>query len=270
MKKQVFTLIELLVVIAIIAILAAILLPALGQAREKAKNSGCQSNLKQIGTAAMMYSGSNDDYIVPSSGFPGFSNGKDATSWDDYLGMGYDGRNLSSSSKDNNYVGNTFTIGSAGDTTLYSCPADKGTNLDSVANYRYRLRSYALNGWYGGKLAGFKKISNVKRASWMFLVAERPSMLLDYPTNHYYCNALGQVGNNQYPYVQGTGGTTHPYQGFLTPSYSIKGTNVSWGHHSRRYNYLFMDGHVEPLEPNGDAGDRSMAYWVANNHWKEW
>ncbi|MBO5763241.1 MAG: hypothetical protein J6R85_05160, partial [Lentisphaeria bacterium] len=88
--------------------------------------------------------------------------------------------------------------------------------------------------------------------------------------NHYYCNALGQVGNNQYPYVQGTGGTTHPYQGFLTPSYSIKGTNVSWGHHSRRYNYLFMDGHVEPLEPNGDAGDRSMAYWVANNHWKEW
>src|SRR5271165_1518177 len=78
-KRSGFTLIELLVVIAIIAILAAILFPVFAQAREKARQASCQSNLKQLGLAFLQYAVDYDgcfpapitnQFIPNGAGFP--------------------------------------------------------------------------------------------------------------------------------------------------------------------------------------------------------
>ena len=71
-NRKAFTLIELLVVISIIAILASILLPALGTAREKGRQAKCMSNLKQIGIAIMMYTNDWDDWLPGYTPCPGW------------------------------------------------------------------------------------------------------------------------------------------------------------------------------------------------------
>ena len=63
-RPQAFTLIELLVVVAIIAILAGLLLPSLARAKEKSKAANCQSNLRQLSMAAMMFEEDNEFYPV--------------------------------------------------------------------------------------------------------------------------------------------------------------------------------------------------------------
>lgn len=80
-----FTLIELLVVVAIIAILAALLLPALALAKEKGKRAHCEANLHQIGVALAMYPGDNDDQI-PRSRWTDTDTANDDFTYDAFVG----------------------------------------------------------------------------------------------------------------------------------------------------------------------------------------
>jgi prepilin-type N-terminal cleavage/methylation domain-containing protein len=204
-----FTLIELLVVIAIIAILAALLLPALSLAKQQAQGAQCESNLKQLMVGWVMYGGENK-YLPLSAA----NDTSTLSPTGEYIDNGWCmGRmDLSPSWTDQiKATGSTLIKASLGypyvnSTLVYRCPADISTANGAIA-YPYgggeqipRVRSVSMNAWMGpgtdlynnntassGFASGsaeyqtvFNKMSDIlKPAATLVLLDENPSTIND-------------------------------------------------------------------------------------------
>ena len=146
-RRTGFTLIELLVVVAIIAVLVAILLPALGRARDQAKEVICTSNLKQQGTAFLMYAQENNDWMIHYASWPPFS-GNFHYDWTGYIAL-----YLGLPPYDIRDDGTQVAWVASSRNTVFRCPANTysysyGLNSDLAPNippYGFHHLSYEEN-----------------------------------------------------------------------------------------------------------------------------
>lgn len=222
-RKNGFTLIELLVVIAIIAILAAILFPVFGRARENARKSACASNLKQIGIAAAMYVQDYDETYPMSNHYYGSPI------------AGVDGLWF-----------NLFQP-YAKSIQVWSCPSAgevRNTNgtLRNSGGYGYNIcgtRGGSVGNGFGGYQAtGFRctpsgtylKLSEVQEPSATIFVTDPAS------NGDQGVNGVHAIGYNAQDYIPTLhGGKVGPFIGSRVPFTDFGGGG----------NYLFADGHVK-------------------------
>lgn len=284
LRKRAFTLIELLVVIAIIAILAGMLLPALAKAKARALTTRCLSNLKQIGTGSAMYMDDNSDK-VPYAGIRQ-PNWNPDISFDDLF---------------NAYIGGTWSAGDINGTrggtktnaiAVLLCPSDKIEIASYASNGQRRTYAMPRHNMGSFQIGGINprgsdwppNPANLTGIGlqWNNLSSTAPKWdtrdpIASTPNPRYQLSVRGKMLRSPMDTIYMT---ERPGSGNIAgcnDTYTIDSASqhfdqvgtamVASGYHNNMYNYAFMDGHVETLDPRATLGSTNINTAIQSGMW---
>jgi prepilin-type N-terminal cleavage/methylation domain-containing protein/prepilin-type processing-associated H-X9-DG protein len=242
MSNRAFTLIELLVVIAIIAILAAILFPVFAQAREKARQTSCLSNTKQMANAVAMFTQDHDE-LLPKAFFNDIVDGDIGLPWN----TGWDGAiypyikstqvfKCPSDTVDRTYVATSAHAGRKMPNEGLTMPTSYRYNASNQPNGPWDPTPLTSMEWPAESILIFESVPGSANDNW------NQAATWEGNKRGFVCNAPGNVHTNNVAFdrhikVSGRNETTYTKE---TPE-NLPNSNQGMS------NYVFADGHAKAM-----------------------